>query len=530
MEALPVRVLVSAPMPQVSSSDTRDEAAFPAPAKSLVRKVATGAAWMVGVRMASRTLGLVSTLVVARILVPADFGLVAMATAFSQSVNAISEVGLRDALIRHPEESNELYDTAFTMQVIRGFLTAGALVAAAPFVGGWFGDPRVSSILLVLAGIAALSGFENIAIAGFRRNFRFDMEFALQIAPRVLQVATAIIAALLLRNYWALLIAISVSAISRLAATYIVLPHRPRFTLRRWRDLFGFAFWTWACSVAKIAWERSDAFIIAPALGATAFGLYSLAWEVGWLPVTELISPAMSALFPGFAEARRRGDPDALAPMAVTAFLTLLTVPMTIALSAAAGPVVAVLLGPSWHAARLLVSIAAIYCVVAPFAWVSASLLLASGRVARYFVVILVSAALRIAMLVYAVRGGSLLVVSWWSIASLVCEAAAFSVVLGMAGEVRLRDGAVAILRSAVAGAACLLAVWATGWGWHSASATSALSAFVEGTGIGLFAIAVFALFVALLWLLSGRPEGPERRVIGLVAGGRTHLAVKLAR
>ena len=113
------------------------------------------------------------TLVVARILVPADFGLVAMATAFSQSVDAFSEVGLRDALVRHPEEASGFYDTAFTMQVVRGFLTCAVVALAAPFAGYWFGEPRLGSILLVLAALAAASGFENIAIAEFRRNFRF---------------------------------------------------------------------------------------------------------------------------------------------------------------------------------------------------------------------------------------------------------------------------------------------------------------------------------------------------------------------
>ncbi len=488
----------------------------PAPA-SLARRVARGAVWMVAIRFASRTLGLVSTLVVARILVPADFGLVAVATAFSQSVDAVSEVGLSEALVRHPHEAHGLYDTAFTLQAIRGCLTGAVVALAAPFAGPWLGEPRLTPILLVLAALAVLGGFENVAVAEFRRNLRFGVELVLQILPRLLMVATAIVAALLLRSYWALLIAMAVAKLARVVATYAVHPHRPRLALGRWRDLAHFSFWTWATSLAGIAWSRSDAFIVTPALGAAAFGLYALAWEVGSLPVSELIAPVAGALFPGFAEARRRGEAEALAPLAVVAFLTMLVAPLAIAISAAAGPLVAVLLGPRWLAARPLVAVIACICAVAPFGWVSATLLSASGRVARYFVVVALSAAVRVVMLLHAVQAGGLLAVAWWSVASLGFEALVFAVVLRAAGELRLRDGLGGLVRTFLASAVALVAVRASGWGWHAAPAHATALAFAEGAAIGLYAIAVFAAAVLLLWRLAGAPDGPERRLAALL-------------
>lgn len=494
--------------------------------KPLAKLVTTGALWMIAWRVVTRSLGMISTLVLARVLVPADFGLVAVATAFSQSVDTFSEVGLRDALVRHPQKDATLYDTAFTLQVARGILTAAVVALAAPYAGAWFGEPRLTPILLCLAALALVSAFENTAIAEFRREFRFGMEFALQLLPRVLQVATAIVAALLLHSYWALIIAIAVAKVSRLVATYLVHPHRPRFMLRRWRDLAGFSFWTWACSLAGVAWTRSDAFIIGPAFGAAVFGLYAVAWEVGGLPVSEIIVPATAALFPGFAEARRRGEPDALEPMFVIAFLSLLAVPLAIALSAASGPVVTVLLGARWAAARPLVAIIAINCVIAPLGYVASTLFTASGRVARLFAVILVSAIVRVAALAYAARGGNITVVTWVSVATIGFEALVFAVVLRAAGELRLRSQARAFLRIALAGAASLAATWWTGWGWHEATTQRAFPAFIEGAGVGLFAIAVFALAVTALWRLAGRPYGPEVRLAAMLRP----LAARLTR
>lgn len=506
-------------MPQDSPPPPPEATPRPAPVPSVARKVATGTAWLIAVRFVSRTLGVVSTLVVARALVPGDFGLVAMATAFSQSVDAFSEVGLREALVRHPTEASDLYDTAFTMQAVRGFLTASVIAAAVPFAGRWFGEPRLAPILLILAALAVASGFENIAIAEFQRTFRFGMEFGLRILPRFLQVATAIVASLLLHSYWALVIAIGVFKLSRLAATYALHPHRSGLTLRHWRELVGFSFWTWAGSIARVAWDRSDAFIIAPALGATAFGIYSLGWEVGSLPVTELLAPAAAVLFSGFAEARRRGDPDSLSPVSAMTLLLFAMMPLALAISSAAGPVVTVVLGAKWHAAAPLVAIAAINCVMAPFSWISVSLLSATGRVARNFVVAALGAAVRIGLLVYAVRTGDLVTASWCSLLSFAFETTAFILVASAAGELRLRQDLGGMLRTFLAGGASAATVWATGWGWHDLASPRSSQGVIAGVGVGLFAIAMFGAFALLLWQVAGRPWGPERRLAHIAIG-----------
>lgn len=487
------------------------------PATPLVKRVAVGTAWLVAARLASRTLGLLSTLVVARILVPADFGLVAMAMAFSQSVDALSTAGLPDALVRHQTTERDLYDTAFTMQAIRGLLTGAIIAAASPFAGTFLGDPRLTPVLLVLATLAALGGFENVGIVAFRRDFQWGREFALRIFPRAAQVATAIVAGLLLRDYWALVIAITVAKLLRIVATYVVHPHRPRLMLRRWRELIGFSVWNWATNVAAIAWQRSDAFIIAPALGDAVFGLYVIAWEIGVLPVTELIEPTAAALFPGFAEARRQGKPDALAPTDVMVVLLLLMAPMAVFVSASSGPLVAVLLGARWLQAQPLVSIAAINCIVAPVAWVAGSMALASGRMARQFAIVAASSVVRVVMLVLAVRTHDLAFVTWVSVASMAFEATSFALVLSAAGELRPRQALGAVTRIGLAAAAAAVAARASGWGWQDLAVADPLPAFLEGVRIGALVAAVFAAVLWVLWRAVGAPYGPEKQAMALL-------------
>src|SRR5215475_5138108 len=98
----------------------------------LARKAATGAGWMVFQRAATRGVGVISTLMLARLLLPGDFGLVALATTFAGIVDALGAIGLRFALIRIPQVDRDLYDTAFTITILRGIASAAIVAAGAP--------------------------------------------------------------------------------------------------------------------------------------------------------------------------------------------------------------------------------------------------------------------------------------------------------------------------------------------------------------------------------------------------------------
>ncbi|MDQ2763908.1 MAG: oligosaccharide flippase family protein, partial [Pseudomonadota bacterium] len=206
-------------------------------ANSVTSRTAIGASWMIAWRFVTRGLGFVSTLILARLLVPADFGIVAVASAFAAGIDALSELGLQAALVRQADDDQTLYDTAFTLQAIRGLITGMILAAGAWSAGNLFRDPRLTPVLFVLAGVAAIGGLDNIAVVRFQRELRFDMEFRLLFVPRVLQFTTATIAAFTLRSYWALIIGIIVGRLSRTSVTYLIQPHRPRLSLSRWRDL-----------------------------------------------------------------------------------------------------------------------------------------------------------------------------------------------------------------------------------------------------------------------------------------------------
>ena len=298
---------------------------------SITSRVVRGAGWMMAWRVVTRSLGFVSVLVLAGLLTPADFGIVVLESAVTGAIDSMSQLGVRDALVRLPEERREYYDTAFTLQVGRGVLTALLIVGMSLFSTSVLAEPRVRPVLLVLAGLSFASGFENIGVVAWSRALDFRRQFVIQAAPRVVGFIVTTALAVLLRSYWALIIGSAVSRLLGVGMTYLLSPHRPGFGLAGWRYLLHFSFWSWAGSLAIMVLARADPFLLGPVLGVAGLGLFMLACDIAFLPVTELLEPACSALFPGFALANRSGSEPVLLGLSVAGALAVVRSPFSIA-------------------------------------------------------------------------------------------------------------------------------------------------------------------------------------------------------
>jgi len=177
---------------------------------SLGRRATIGAGWVVAWRGVSRLLGVANTIILARLLVPADFGLVAMAITFETSLLMMSAFPVQDALLRRTEAGTDLHSVAFTIQAVRALLTSLIIAAAAPIAADWFSEPRLTLLVLALAATTAVNGLANIGMVEFQRELRFDVQFKLQLLSAMLQMLATLGTAWLTRSYWALVVGLAV--------------------------------------------------------------------------------------------------------------------------------------------------------------------------------------------------------------------------------------------------------------------------------------------------------------------------------
>jgi lipopolysaccharide exporter len=326
----------------------------------VARELLQGGAWMVAARWGLRGLGLISTLILARLLLPSDFGLVAMATATIGLLEVPIQAGQDMALIRHRNPSRAHYDSIWTFSIAIGLTLTLLLWAIAGPASSYFHEPRVTWLIRVLALRTLIGGFENIGLADFRRELRFDRVFAFMVFQRIFTSAITIACALWWGDWRALVAGILGGRLLGVAFSYVIHPYRPRLCLGALREMLGFSGWMLTANICQYVNDKADELAVGSLGSPAAMGAYNVGSDVAIAPTAETVLPATEALFPVFA--RISGDAEAMRSgyLDMLAFVCILSIAIGGGTALVAGDFVAVVLGPKWLAAVPLVRVLAI--------------------------------------------------------------------------------------------------------------------------------------------------------------------------
>ena len=477
---------------------------------SLLAKTGAGAGWVVGFRMVTRLLGLLSTLVLARVLGPGDFGLVALASGFTQAIDALTDFSINEAIIRDPAPDRPLYDTAFTMSLTRGLVTTTVVAALAWPAAGFFHEPRLAPVLVALAFASLAGALENVRSADLVRTFQFRREFQLWTLPRVVQVAATISVALVFRSYWALVFGIVLGRSLRTGLSYIMIPYRPRVSVAAWRRILGFTTWSWAVWLAVVARDRVDTFLIGRIFNPAQVGVYALGAEISALPTTELVDSLARACFPSFAQLRNRGMSAGTAYVRVLGAGATLALPAGAGIAAVADPLVRLAFGPGWLGAIPVVQILSAAACLGVVGSLSGTLFSAFGLLRLNFAVISAVTVVRAALLALLVPGGGLTVAAAVIAAVTVAEQAVLLLLTMRRFAVRASQLVAALSPTVLATGLMAASMAVTGFGFQPVPdhVPQALAASIT------FGAAVYVAALGLLWVVAGRPDGPARDLL----------------
>jgi lipopolysaccharide exporter len=485
--------------------------------QSVNSRVARGTGWVVAWRVVSRNLGLLSTLVLVRLLRPEDFGLVTLAAGFANSVESLSTMGVQDALVRELAPGREMYDTAFSLNLIRGLVTAMIIIAIAWPTADFFGEPRLVNVMLALGVSMLLSGLYNIRTVDFRRDFEFQKEFNLAVVSRTVMVVSTIGFALIWRSYWALVFGLMMNRVAGVVQSYIMAPYRPRLTLQSWRRLFAFSFWIWLQSMLSQIKDRGDSIIIGRFLGTAGFGVFSIGSELGALPVTEVVEPLGRTLFSGFALLHRDDSSPTRLYLGAVEVAIMLILPAGIGISMVADPMVRFVLGAQWLTAVPVMQIIAISSTISIFGYFSGTFLTAGGKVRDTFLLSSLSVAIRIPVMIG-------LVYVWGLPGAAVAVAISLMVDQGLFLwrtmhhlTITFGDLLACTWRAMVASLVMVACLSALGMAWTPGGDRPGWSNFEDLLARCAIGAVVYGVTLGLAWLLAGRPDGIERQALILV-------------
>ncbi len=488
----------------MSESEHRPAAPF------LREKFLRNAAWSTALRWTVKTIGFGSTAVLARLLTPADFGLVAMAMIVVSFVDVWSDIGVEYALIHNRKPTVAAYNTAWTLRLTQGLVVSSLVVAVAPLAAIYFREPRVTLLLWVLAAAPILSAARNIGVVDFRKELRLEKEFKLLVTSKVVSVAGTLACAWYLRDFWALVFGILFGTLIEVIGSYVIHPFRPRLSLADARSFRGYWFATLANGLGHFTEAKLDEVLVGRFGSTSTMGVYSLASEFGQLPVSELAAPLNKTLVPTMSMLQAEIDRMRTAFLNYMSALAFLLVPACVGMALVSGPFLRVVLGEQWVGGTLVMQILALFAILrsgilaianalvglgrpmvsAQLAWINVCLLLVGGlALAPHFGVTGIASA--------RLAGG-------------VCVALFAGYTVAKLLQCRLRNVLQCYVRPALC--ACAMAVVVTALAGVSEHALIVLIVQV----IAGAAVYTAASFVVWHWI--GRPDGGERLVVEQLA------------
>ena len=184
-----------------------------------------------------------STILLARLLVPADFGLVALATSILAIVNAMTALPVSEALIQHRQPTTDHFHTAWSIGVARAVLIALVMAAGAKPAALIYSEPRLEPVMYAFALSVALGGFGNPRRIMLNRDLVFWQDALLSVGQKLAMILVSLFIAWEYRSYWALVLGVLAGQVAYLFLSYTALPFLPRLTFRHTRDLLSFSIW-----------------------------------------------------------------------------------------------------------------------------------------------------------------------------------------------------------------------------------------------------------------------------------------------
>ena len=322
---------------------------------SLRSQALSGFRWTVSVRLLSQLVTWVITLAVIRLLAPADYGLLAMATVFVAFLTMFSELGLGAAIVQKAEVDEKLLKRAFGLILIVHFSLAALLALAAPLIAAFYTEPRVIPILRVLSLQFLLAAFAVIPDAQLQRRMEFRNRSILDFSGAVVASVTTLLMAMAGSGVWALVAGSLVSQAFKTIGINCLSPFLrwPDFSLQGLRSLLQFGGNFTAVQVFWMFLSQVDVLICAKWLGNEVLGFYSVAMQLASLPSQRMSGLVNQVAFPTFArmqaELRRVGE----SVLSGARILSFFSFPVLWGMSSVAPEIVVVILGEKWALATV---------------------------------------------------------------------------------------------------------------------------------------------------------------------------------
>ena len=334
---------------------------------------------MSGFRMVSRGVAFLKMAVLARILTPAQFGIYGIATLVLALLEILTETGINVILIQSKNEIDEYNDSAWVVSIIRGIIISLCIIVSTPFIASFFNTPKAVNILLLISLVPFIRGFINPAEVKLQKDLKFHYEFWFRTSIFTFDAMVAVITVILTHSVYSLVWGLIAGALLEVIISFTMIKPLPGFNVRKnyFNEIFHKGKWITAYGVFSYIAENGDNLTVGKVMGASALGIYEMAYNISTLPISEISDVVSKVVFPVYTKMAEDKQRLKSAFAKSTLVISILTLSMGLVLFMFPGQLIGFVLGNKWLSGVPVLRILAIYGVLRAISGPASALFLA---------------------------------------------------------------------------------------------------------------------------------------------------------
>jgi PST family polysaccharide transporter len=346
-----------------------------------------GLAWSTLAQFTNQALRFIISVILARLLTPNDFGLIAMILVFTGFAGLFSELGFGASLIQKREIGERHLSSIFWLNLVSGLVLTGVVFAVAAPIAKFYHEPRLKALTMVLSGTFFLVSLSIVQKAILKRSMDFRKLAIIEIITMVVGGSIAIILACIGFGVWSLAWQMIVSTAVGVILLWFATGWKPRFKLDKnaIRELFGFSINLFGFNLINYWARNSDNLLIGKFIGSVGLGIYARAYSIMLMPLQQISGTVGRVMFPALSEIQEDKVFVKQIYLRTISVIALVTFPMMMGLLVVADSFVMALLGPKWLEVipilQIMCFLGLVQSLVATLGWIYTS----QGRTDLFF-------------------------------------------------------------------------------------------------------------------------------------------------
>ena len=311
-------------------------------------KIVHGIAWLITLSWANRILGFFSIIILARLLSPEDFGVMAIIVISIQLTETLSNIGSEQYFIQKNNANNDDLNCAWTSNLIIKTSASVLFAVIAPIIATFFHYQHIIPALLSISLLPFITALSNGNIIKLKKELNYKKFVFIATLAKLMANVSAMAAAVYLANYWALVIGALLNSLLYSLFSYLFIKQRAHWGLENWQQQFQFSKWIILKGLIGHIRAKFDVWYASTIQGISALGGYNFAKDLALLPSRELLSPISEVFFTAIAKSENNSNEQKLKIRKAITIIYIIALPIAFGWTIIAEPFTQVVLGDKW--------------------------------------------------------------------------------------------------------------------------------------------------------------------------------------